>query len=46
MLQSELDRLTASFKYTDKESGVDHIKLKIFEVYHGSRTQKYPGNSR
>lgn len=44
VLQSETSQLTASFKYTDKESGVDHIKLKIFEVYHGSRTQKYPGN--
>lgn len=44
VLQSETSQLTASFKYSDKESGVDHIKLKIFEVYHGSRTQKYPGN--
>lgn len=44
LLQSEISELTASFKYTDKESGVDHIKLEIFEMFHGTRTQKYPGN--
>eukprot|EP00105_Crassostrea_gigas_P044578 XP_019928726.1 PREDICTED: uncharacterized protein LOC105342845 [Crassostrea gigas] len=40
--QSDISQLTASFKYTDKESGVDHIKLEIFEMFHGTRTQKYP----
>lgn len=44
LLQSDISQLTASFKYTDKESGVDHIKLEIFEMFHGTRTQKYPGN--
>lgn len=44
VLQSETSQLTASFKYSDKESGVDHIKLEIFEMFHGTRTQKYPGN--
>lgn len=42
-IQSETSQLTASFKYTDKESGVDHIKMKIFEIYQGTRMQKYPG---
>lgn len=44
LLQSDISQLTASFKYTDKESGVDHIKLEVFEMFHGTRTQKYPGN--
>lgn len=41
--QSITDQLSVSFKYTDKESGVDHIKVQIYEVAGGTRTQKYPG---
>ena len=41
--QSITDQLSVSFKYTDKESGVDDIKVQIYEVAGGTRTQKYPG---
>lgn len=42
-LQSATDQLSVSFKYSDKESGVDHFKVQIYEVAGGTRRQKYPG---
>lgn len=43
ILQSATDQLSVSFKYSDKESGVDHFKAQIYEVAGGTRRQKYPG---
>ncbi|XP_062596534.1 uncharacterized protein LOC134257978, partial [Saccostrea cucullata] len=40
--QSATDQLSVSFKYSDKESGIDHIKIQIYEVSHGTKKQKYP----
>ena len=45
-LQSSTNILSASFRYSDKESGVDHYKVQIYEVSGGTRRQKYPGISQ
>ncbi|KAJ8321023.1 hypothetical protein KUTeg_002610 [Tegillarca granosa] len=40
--QSSDTSLTANFKFYDDESGVDHYKIQIYQLYHGSRHQIFP----
>ncbi|XP_048258717.1 uncharacterized protein LOC124137708 isoform X1 [Haliotis rufescens] len=34
----------ANFQFKDDESGLDHYKYQVYELYHGSKHQIYPGS--
>ncbi|XP_048258676.1 uncharacterized protein LOC125384201 [Haliotis rufescens] len=34
----------ANFKFKDDESGLDHFKYQVYELFHGAKLQIYPGS--
>ncbi|XP_041378093.1 uncharacterized protein LOC121390363 [Gigantopelta aegis] len=40
--QSSLTTLEANFLFVDEESGLDHFKYQVFELYGGNKHQVYP----
>ncbi|KAL5015119.1 hypothetical protein ScPMuIL_009389 [Solemya velum] len=43
--QSQIDSLSANFKFIDEESGLDHFKFQVFQHSQGSKHQIHPGTS-
>ncbi|XP_046574117.1 uncharacterized protein LOC124282192 [Haliotis rubra] len=40
--QTSTTTVEANFRFKDDESGMDHYKYQVYELYHGSKHQIYP----
>ncbi|ESO91907.1 hypothetical protein LOTGIDRAFT_176774, partial [Lottia gigantea] len=44
--QSSNSFISANYKFIDEESGIDHYKYQIYQLYQGSKHQIYPGKGK